>query len=132
MVEVGQCATKKNIITEKDIELFAQASGDFNPLHLDEQFAEKTIFKKRIAHGMLSASYISAILGTVLPGNGSIYLGQTLNFLKPVYIGDEITTIVTVTEVKNKKVILETKCVNQKEEVVTIGEAKIMLPKDEE
>ena len=131
MVEVGQSAIKKNIITEKDIELFAQASGDFNPLHLDEQFAEKTIFKKRIAHGMLSASYISAILGTVLPGNGSIYLGQTLNFLKPVYIGDEITTIVTVTEVKNKKVKLETKCVNQNEEVVTIGEAKILLPKDE-
>ena len=128
MLEIGKSATFTKKITESDINAFAEVSGDFNPIHVDEEAAKKSVFGRRIAHGMLSASFISAVLGMYLPGEGTIYLGQNLKFLKPVDIGDEITAKVTVAEVVNEdKGIykLSTQCFNQKEEMVIDGEATV-------
>lgn len=103
---------------------------DNNPLHLDENFAKDSIFKKRIAHGLLSASLLSGVLGMKLPGIGSIYLSQSLRFVKPVFIGDTITATVTITKLNIPKKIAtaETKCVNQNGEVVLTGEAMALIP----
>jgi len=128
MLTIGQSASFTKRITESDINAFAEISGDFNPIHVDEEAAKKSVFGRRIAHGMLSASFISAVLGMYLPGEGTIYLGQNLKFLKPVDIGDEITAKVTVAEVVNEdKGIykLSTQCFNQKEEMVIDGEATV-------
>ena len=95
-LKVGDTAETNHVVTDADIRAFAEVSGDHNPVHLDEDFAQATRFKGRIAHGMLSAAYISALLGNQLPGPGSIYISQTLNFKRPVRIGDEVTTRVTV------------------------------------
>src|ERR1700683_987537 len=92
---IGQSAERKRVATAADIEAFAVVTGDDNPVHLDEAYAAKTSFGGRIAHGMLSAGYISAVLGTQLPGPGAIYVSQTLNFRRPVRIGDEVTARVT-------------------------------------
>lgn len=126
-LNIGDTATRTKTITDEDVRAFAAVSGDENPLHLDEDFAANTRFGKRIAHGMLSASLISAVLANDLPGQGSIYMGQTLKFVAPVFIGDEITARVTVTSVRDDKPIakLETVCVNQHNEVVIKGEATI-------
>jgi len=115
------------MITDEDVRTFAAVSGDHNPTHLDEDFAATTLFGKRIVHGMLSASLISAVLANDLPGHGSIYLGQTLQFVAPVFIGDEITARVTVTSVREGKPIakLETVCTNQRNEIVIKGEATV-------
>lgn len=129
-IQVGDKYAETKKVTEKDIMLFAQASGDTNPLHLNEDYAKKTIFGQRIAHGMLSASYISAILGTKLPGEGSIYLSQSLQFKRPVHINDEITTMVEVVKIENNRVTLKTVCMNQKGKIVVDGEALIQLPGD--
>ena len=111
--------------------MFAGVSGDLNPAHTDEVAASKTMFKGRIAHGMLSAGFISAAIGMHLPGPGTIYVGQTLNFTAPVHIGDTVTATVTVKEVNVEKnrAILETVCTNQDGKVVIKGEAKVMPPK---
>jgi acyl dehydratase len=124
---VGDTASRSKVILEADIRRFAEVSGDFNPIHLDEEFASQTRFGQRIAHGMLSASLISAVLANDLPGQGSIYLGQTLQFVAPVFIGDEVTARVTVIAVRETKPIatLETVCVNQRNEVVIKGEATV-------
>lgn len=127
-IGIGDKASLVNTISERDITLFAQASGDMNPLHLDEEYAKSSIFGKRIAHGMLSASFISAVLGTILPGEGSIYISQSLNFKAPVFINDVITTNVEVIEVKRNRVVLKTICVNQYNKIVIDGEAKLLLP----
>ena len=126
-LNVGDSASRTKAITDADIRAFAALSGDENPLHVDEDFAAITPFKRRIAHGMLSASLISAVLANDLPGQGSIYLGQTLKFVAPVFIGDEITARVTVTSVRDDKPIakLETVCVNQRDEIVIKGEATV-------
>ena len=126
-LNVGDSASRSKTITDADVHAFAAVSGDENPIHLDEEFAATTSFKKRIAHGMLSASLISAVLANDLPGRGSIYLGQTLKFVAPVFIGDEITARVTVTSVRDDKPIakLETVCINQRDEVVIKGEATV-------
>lgn len=129
-IQIGDKYSETKKVTERDITLFAQASGDTNPLHLNEDYAKKTIFGQRIAHGMLSASYISAILGTKLPGEGSIYLSQSLQFKRPVHINDEITTMVEVTKIEKNKVTLKTVCTNQKGKIVVDGEALIQLPGD--
>ena len=128
MIKVGDSAVITNTVTEDKIILFAQASGDHNPLHLNEDYANKSIFRKRVAHGMLSASFISAVLGTTLPGEGSIYLSQTLKFIKPVYINDTITTEVSVVSISNSIALLHTTCKNQEMQIVTKGEAKVLLP----
>jgi acyl dehydratase len=124
---VGDTASRSKVIADADIHAFADLTGDHNPIHVDDEFASRTLFGKRIAHGMLSASLISAVLANDLPGQGSIYLGQTLQFVAPVFIGDEVTARVTVIAVRDTKPIatLETVCVNQRNEVVIKGEATV-------
>ena len=116
-------------ISEADVALFADLTGDLNPLHLDEDFAKRTRFKGKIAHGILSAGLISAVLGTKLPGPGSIYLRQSLNFLKPVRVGDTITATVRVSRFSEKErvVTLETGCTNQDGVEVLEGEATLLI-----
>lgn len=128
MLKIGQCASFGKTITEADINMFAGLSGDFNPIHINDIEAERSIFGKRIAHGMLSASFISAVLGMYLPGKGTIYLSQNLQFKEPVYVGDTVTAQVTVTEIINEEkgiYKLKTQCVNQDSKSVIDGEAVI-------
>lgn len=125
----GDTASLSRTISDDDIRAFANATGDHNPLHLDEEFAKQTRLGKRIAHGMLSASLISAVIANELPGQGSIYLGQTLQFVAPVFPGDTVTARVTVTGIREDKPIirLETVCTNQRDEVVIRGEATVLV-----
>lgn len=127
---VGDAAEMSFSVTEKVIETFAEVSGDDNPVHLDEAFAQTTQFGTRIAHGMLSAGYISAVIGTRLPGYGSIYLSQTMRFRRPVKIGDQVTARVTVKALDDKRghVTLETVCLVNGKAVVD-GEAVVMVPR---
>lgn len=127
--QVGQSASFTKTITETDVYLFAGITGDLNPAHLDETYASGTRFQHRIAHGMLSAGLISAVLGTRLPGPGSIYMNQTLKFLAPVYLGDTLTATATVKELipEKNRAVLTTEVVNQKSVVVTTGEALMLL-----
>ncbi len=127
-IKIGQTAQYERIITADDIHKFAEVSGDHNPLHLDEEYAKSTIFKGRIAHGLLSASFISTVLANQLPGPGTVYLHQDLDFLKPVRIGDRITTIVKVLEknAEKKRITLQTQCINQNNKIVVEGKAIVM------
>ena len=129
-LRLGQIHESRVTITEEMIERFAQATGDNNPIHLDEDYAKGTIFKTRVAHGMLQAGILSGVLGTRFPGIGTIYPSQTLTFLKPVFIGDEITFCLRVVELLKEKnrARLETVCINQRGETVLIGEALVMAP----
>ena len=126
-LSIGQTAERAHSVTEATIAAFAEVSGDHNPVHLDADFAATTSFKERIAHGMLSAAYISAVLGNDLPGPGAIYLSQTLNFRRPVKIGDVVTARVTVAAIDEEKarVTFTTVCEVAGKAVVT-GEAVIM------
>jgi 3-hydroxybutyryl-CoA dehydratase len=127
-IEVGMTDSYGKTVTDADVVMFAGISGDTNPVHLNETFAEQTRFKGRIAHGMLAASYISTVLGTRLPGPGCIYMSQTLNFRAPVKVGDTVRARVTVTEVdrEKKRIKVETVCTVD-DNVVLDGEAKLML-----
>jgi 3-hydroxybutyryl-CoA dehydratase len=129
MLKVGDSAQITKTIEQSDVDAFANVTGDHNPVHVDEEFAKTTRFEKRIAHGMLTASLISAVLANKLPGEGSVYLGQTLQFVAPVFPGDEITARVTVKEVREDKPIvkLETICVNRRGEIVIRGEATVLV-----
>lgn len=129
-VRVGDIAWMCKYISEIDVGTFAEISGDRNPVHLDEAFAATTIFKHRIAHGALSSALISAVLGMLLPGPGSIYLSQTLNFKAPVYINDEITAKVEVVAYRSDKRIttLKTEVYNQDDRLVLTGEAVVIAP----
>lgn len=127
-MKVGDSASFGKTITEADISLYAGLTGDFNTAHINEEAAAKGLFGRRVAHGMLSAGLISAVLGTKLPGEGAVYLSQSLNFLRPVMAGDTVTAVCTVAEILNaEKGIyrLETKCVNQTGECVIDGEAVV-------
>ena len=128
-IKVGATASFTKTVTDEDIIKFALVSTDVNPLHLDDDYAKKTRFGSRIAHGVLSASFISAVIGNQLPGPGAIYLSQSLNFKAPVRIGDSITTTATVSAKKENREIytLETICSNQEDRVVTQGEAVVMF-----
>jgi 3-hydroxybutyryl-CoA dehydratase len=128
-IKIGLTAEYKKIITEEDIEKFSEVSGDYNPVHMDEEYANQTIFQGRIAHGMLSASFISTVLASKLPGPGTIYLKQNLVFRNPVRIGDQITTRVEVISKNDekKRIRLKTTCINQEEEIVIDGEALVMV-----
>ena len=128
-ISMGQEAEFSKTVTEADIEMYAKVSGDVNPVHMDEEFAKTTIFKTRIAHGMLSAGFISAILVTKLPGPGCIYLSQSLKFLAPVMIGDTVTARATVTGIvpEKKRVTLKTDCFIGDKKVID-GEAVVMVP----
>ena len=128
-LSVGQEASLANTVTEAVIKAFADISGDRNPVHLDADYAAKTIFKERIAHGMLAAAYISAVFGTKLPGPGAIYISQTLSFKAPVKIGDTVVTTVKVAELVTEKRRARFSCVcavNGKP--VVEGEAMLMVP----
>ena len=127
-LKVGQSAQYKRKITEEDIDLFSKVSGDNNPVHLDEEFAKHSIFKKRIAHGFLSGSLISTVIATKLPGPGSIYLNQTIKFLAPVFIGDTVVAKVTVKEIQSekKKIVLLTECFISEKKILT-GQAEILI-----
>ena len=128
-LSVGQEASLSKTVTEADIAGFAEISGDKNPVHLDAQYAAGTMFKERIAHGMLSAAYISAVFGMKLPGPGAIYISQTLNFKAPVKIDDTVVTTVKVVELvpKKRRARFECACsVNGKP--VVQGEAVLMVP----
>ena len=127
-MEVGMTAVYAKTVTEADIVMFAGISGDTNPVHLDAHFADQTVFKGRIAHGMLSASFISTVLGTRLPGPGCIYLSQSLKFRAPVKAGDTVTARVTVKHVNadNKRVTVDTVC-TVSDSVVIDGEALLLV-----
>jgi len=125
---LGQKATRTQTITDEMIRTFADLIGDHNPIHLDDAYAANTRFGKRIAHGMIAASLISATLANDLPGPGTVYLSQTLQFKAPVYLGDTVTAIVEVKAVREDKpiVTLTTACVNQENVVVIEGEAVVL------
>jgi acyl dehydratase len=125
----GDSAEITKTIEQADVDAFAGVTGDHNPIHVDEAFAKTTRFGRRIAHGMLTASLISSVLANKLPGEGSVYLGQTLKFVAPVFPGDEITARVTVKEIREDKPIikLDTVCVNQRGETVIRGEATVLV-----
>ncbi len=127
--KVGDTASVTKTFTQEDVEKFAELSGDRNPIHLDKAHAKGTRFGRRIAHGMLTSSLISNVIGNKLPGEGSIYLGQTLRFLAPVFPDDTITARAIVTSVREDKPIvkIETVCTNQHDEVVIKGEATVLV-----
>lgn len=129
-IEIGMTAIYARTVTEADIVAFAGVSGDDNPLHLNQEYAATTMFEGRIAHGMLSAGYISTVIGTRLPGPGCVYLNQSLRFKAPVRIGDTVTARVTVTAIdrKRNRVNLSTIC-TVGDKVVIDGEAEVMAPK---
>ena len=128
---IGDSAEFSKTVSESDVYLYAGVSGDLNPAHINENYAQNTFFKTRIAHGMISAGFISAVLGTKLPGPGTIYLRQELNFKAPVRIGDTVTARAEVIEIntEKKRVRLKTTCVNQDGTVVLDGEAVVSPPK---
>jgi 3-hydroxybutyryl-CoA dehydratase len=130
-LKVGDFAEHAKTISEGDVYLFAGVTGDFNPAHMNAQEAARGMFKERIAHGMLGAGLISAVLGMQRPGPGSIYLSQTLKFLAPVKFGDTITARAEVMErnLERNRVTLKTTCINQDGKTVIDGEAVIMPPK---
>ncbi len=130
-IQVGDHAWMRKRVSDEDVRTFARISGDANPVHLDDTFAAATIFKQRIAHGMLTGALISAVLGMLLPGPGVIYLSQTLNFKAPVYIGDEITAKLEVTAYRPDRriVTLKTEVFNQDDKLVLDGEAVMLAPR---
>ncbi len=126
---VGQSASLKKVFGTDEVKAFAELSLDKNPIHLDETYAEQSRFGNRIVHGFFVGSLISAVFGTVLPGEGAIYLHQEMNFRKPVFHGEEITATVVVTNIKKEKSILyfDTKCENGRGEVVIDGNAVLKV-----
>ena len=130
-IRIGEQAEFSKTISESDIYLYAGITGDFNPAHVNESYAKKTFFHSRIAHGLLSAGLISAVIASRLPGPGTIYLKQELNFTAPVYIGDTIKALVEVLDVSipENKVTLKTICTNHKDETVITGKAVVSPPK---
>ena len=126
-LKIGDKASLSRVFTEEDVINFSEISTDTNPIHLDETYASSTIFEKRIVHGMLVASLFSALIGVELPGEGSIYLGQTLSFKAPVLIGDQVTASVEIIEIREDKPIitLRTICINDKGQVLIEGEAVV-------
>jgi len=127
---VGQVYSSKVVIKEDLVRRFAETTGDYNPLHLDEQYAKETIFQTRVAHGMLLGGILSGVLGTQFPGAGTIHLSQSFKFLKPVLIGDEITLRITVLEriEEKNRVRMQTLFHNQRGQTVITGEALVMPP----
>ena len=128
-IEIGMNVSYSQTITDADVKAFSGISGDRNPIHLDEQYAEKSRYKKRIAHGLMTASYFSALFGTKIPGEGCVYVSQSLNFKRPVYIGDTVVATVEVISVDlaKKRVFFRTTC-KVKNKVVTDGEAELFVP----
>lgn len=128
-LEVGMTRYLQKLVTDEDIEMFAAVSTDRNPVHLDDDYAQQTIFEGRIAHGMLTAGLISAVIGEQLPGHGTVYLGQTLKFMAPVRPGDTVRAEVVVSEIDHarRRVTLATRCLVG-DTVVLKGEAVVLAP----
>lgn len=129
-IEVGDKATLTKVFTEEDVLAFSKLSLDDNPVHLSHEFANYSIFGQRIVHGFLYSSLISAILGTKLPGPGTIYMKQSMQFVKPVYLNEAVTAIVEVIEIEKAKarITLATNCYKNDSELVVKGEALVKLP----
>ncbi len=130
-LKIGESAEFSKTISESDVYLYAGVTGDLNPAHINEEYAKHTFFKTRIAHGMLSAGLISTVLGNELPGPGSVYIRQELNFLAPVHMGDTVTARAEVIEIlsEENRVKLKTSCINQNGVTVLDGEALVSPPK---
>ena len=130
-LQVGDTARFSKTISESDVYMFAGVTGDLNPAHVNEEYAKGTFFKTRIVHGMLTASLISTVVGTMLPGPGTVYMRQEVSFLAPVNFGDTITAIVEVSEIMadKKRVRLKTYCINQENQTVVDGEALVSPPR---
>ena len=130
-LEIGQNAEFSKTISETQLYLFAGVTGDMNPAHINAEYSKDSVFNQRVVHGMLSASLISTVLGTELPGRGTIYLQQEVKFVAPVHFGDTITATVEVLEknIKKNRVKLRTVCTNQEGQVVVDGEAIVIPPK---
>lgn len=128
-IKIGDSFSTERNVTDELVRSFAELSGDFNPLHLNEEFAAKTRFGRRIAHGMLSGAFISAVLGNEFKERKIVYLSQTMKFVAPVFLGDTITTTATVSNLREEKgiVFMETVCKNQSGEVTLRGEAVVMI-----
>lgn len=128
-IEIGMIRSLQKQVTDRDIELFAEISTDRNPVHLDDDYARDTIFEGRIAHGMLTAGLVSAVIGEQLPGHGTVYLGQSLKFLGPVRPGDVVTAEVEVIEIDNAKrrVTMDTRCIVNGKKVL-VGQATVLAP----
>ncbi|SEV93123.1 3-hydroxybutyryl-CoA dehydratase [Cognatiyoonia koreensis] len=128
-IEIGMVRHIQKVVTDRDIELFAEVSTDRNPVHLDEDYAQDTIFGGRIAHGMLTAGLISAVIGEQLPGHGTVYLGQSLKFLAPVRPGDTVRAEVEVVDIdySRRRVCMETRCLVGEKKVL-VGEATVLAP----
>ncbi|MGZ3158568.1 MAG: MaoC/PaaZ C-terminal domain-containing protein [Burkholderiaceae bacterium] len=129
-LKIGDSASLNRTLSEEDIKVFAIMSGDVNPAHLDEEYAANSQFKKVIAHGMWSGNLISTVLGTMLPGPGTIYLNQSLRFVRPVTVGDTVTVTVTIAEMQDEKHRLKLDClvINQHGEKVVTGAAEVIAP----
>jgi len=132
MIAIGDKASLTKTFSDEDVRTFAEISGDKNPLHLDDEYAASTRFGQRLVHGILTSGMISAVLGTQLPGPGSVYIKQTINFRSPVFIGDTITTTVTTKKILDKKSIatFETVCKKSDGTVVIDGEAVLLIPSE--
>ncbi|WP_375209632.1 MaoC family dehydratase [Hyphomonas jannaschiana] len=128
-LEIGQSHETVHKITADDIQRFAEVSGDFNPLHMSDEYAATTMFEKRIAHGALTASYISGILGNNLPGPGAVFVGLNMRFRRPVYIGDTVTARATIAEKidRGNRVVLKIECIVDGKRVIT-GDAEVVAP----
>ena len=125
----GMSASMSRVVTDEDVRNFANVSGDHNPVHLDEDYAQKSRYGRRIAHGLFSASFFSGLFGTKLPGRGCVYAAQNLKFRRPVYIGDTVIATVTVisVDVMKKRVLFSTTCSVEGKEVI-LGDAEIFIP----
>src|SRR5579883_3515922 len=131
-IAVGETASLSRRLTIEDIELFAVMSGDINPAHLDEQYAKASMFQRLIGHGMWAGALISTVLGTRLPGPGTIYLSQDLRFRRPVGVGDTVTVTVTVQDknAETGRIVLDCRCANQLGEEVVTGKAEVLAPRE--
>ena len=129
-IKIGMSASYSQTVTDADVKGFAGLSGDNNPVHMSDEYAEKSRFGRRIAHGLFSTSFFSAIFGTRLPGEGCVYVGQSVKFLRPVYIGDTVKATVTVKsiDIGKGRVFFDTICTVKNKKVIT-GEAEIFIPK---
>ncbi|AGQ91941.1 MaoC family dehydratase [Vibrio parahaemolyticus] len=128
-IEIGMSVSYSQTVTDADVKQFAGISGDHNPVHVDDVFAESSRFKKRIAHGLISGSFFSALFGTKLPGPGCVYVSQSFNFKRPVYLGDTVTAIATVTNIdlEKRRVFFDTVCKVKKKTVID-GTAELYVP----
>lgn len=128
MFEINQEKRVKREVTDKLINEFANVTSDYNPIHLDEAYASKTVFGRRIAHGMITASFISAVLGNEFPGKGTIYMEQNLKFIAPVFVGETLEILVKILAINDNKATLLTEVFNDEGEKKLTGEAKVLLP----